>query len=101
MSANVREEASSVYVATKSGIQGFSESLRKQVNPFGIKVTVIEPGAVDTDMQAEDTETKKENVDKGEMMTATDIAAAVLYAISQPQRCDVVELKIRPHLQLI
>lgn len=101
MSANVREEASSVYVATKSGIQGFSESLRKQVNPFGIKVTVIEPGAVDTDMQAEDTETKKDNVDKGEMMAATDIAAAVLYAISQPQRCDVVELKIRPHLQLI
>jgi NADP-dependent 3-hydroxy acid dehydrogenase YdfG len=101
MSADVREENSSVYVATKSGIQGFSESLRKQVNPLGIKVTVIEPGAVDTDMQAEDTETKKEHVEKGEMMTANDIAMAVLYAISQPKRCDVVELKIRPQLQLI
>ena len=101
MSADVREVNSSVYVAAKSGIQGFSESLRKQVNPFGIKVTIIEPGAVDTDMQAEDTQTKKEKVDKGEMMTATDIAAAVLYAVSQPKRCDVVELKIRPHLQLI
>ncbi len=101
MSADVREETSSVYVATKSGIQGFSESLRKQVNEFGIKVTVIEPGAVDTDMQAEDPETKKEHVDKGEMLAADDIAMAVLYAISQPKRCDVVELKVRPHLQLI
>ena len=101
MSADVREETSSVYVATKSGIQGFSESLRKQVNPFGIKITLIEPGAVDTDMQPEDSSAKKENVDKQEMLTANDIAAAVLYCVSQPKRCDVVELKVRPHLQLI
>jgi short-subunit dehydrogenase len=53
MSADVQEESSSVYVATKSGIRGFSVSLRKQVNPMGVKVTLIEPGAVDTDMQAE------------------------------------------------
>jgi NADP-dependent 3-hydroxy acid dehydrogenase YdfG len=101
MSADVREETGSVYVATKAGIQGFSESLRKQVNPFGIKVTLIEPGAVDTDMQPDDPQDKKEQVEKGEMLAADDIAAAVLYAISQPKRCVVVELKIRPHLQLI
>lgn len=101
MSADVREEKSSVYVAAKSGIQGFSESLRKQVNPDGVKITLIEPGAVDTDMQAEDPETKKQHVKDMEMLTADDIAMAVLYCISQPKRCDVVELKIRPHLQLI
>jgi len=101
MSADVREESSSAYVATKSGIQGFSAALRKQVNPSGIKISLIEPGAVDTDMQAESTEKKKENVENLEMMTADDIAAAVLYCLSQPQRCDVVELKLRPHLQLI
>ena len=101
MSADVREEGSSVYVAAKAGIQGFSESLRKQVNPEGIKVSLIEPGAVDTDMQAESTEDKKENVEKLEMLTADDIAVAVLYCLSQPKRCDIVDLKIRPHLQLI
>jgi NADP-dependent 3-hydroxy acid dehydrogenase YdfG len=101
MSAEVREQTSSVYVATKSAIEGFSASLRKQINPDGIKITLIEPGAVDTDMQPEDTETKKEHVDNLEMLEANDIAAAVLYCLSQPKRCDVVELKIRPHLQLI
>lgn len=101
MSADVREETGSVYVATKSAIQGFSESLRKQVNPYGIKLSLIEPGAVDTDMQAESTAQKKENVQNLEMLTADDIAAAVMYCVTQPLRCDVVELKIRPHLQLI
>lgn len=101
MSADVREETSSVYVAAKSAIQGFSASLRKQVNPDGIKISLIEPGAVDTDMQGESSEKKKQNVENLEMLTADDIAAAVLYCLMQPERCDVVELKIRPHLQLI
>jgi NADP-dependent 3-hydroxy acid dehydrogenase YdfG len=101
MSADVREEKSSVYVATKSAVQGFSASLRKQVNTEGIKITLIEPGAVDTDMQPEDTQAKKEHVKDMEMLSADDIAAAVYYCLSQPKRCDVVELKIRPHHQLI
>lgn len=101
MSADVREERGSVYVATKSAIQGFSESLRKQVNKDNIKVTLIEPGAVDTDMQPESTEAKIRQVESMEMLIADDIAAAVLYCISQPKRCDIVDLKIRPHQQLI
>lgn len=101
MSANTREKGSTVYVATKSGIQGFSESLRKEVNELGIKVSLIEPGAVDTDMQPASTEEKAESVEKMEMLQADDIAAAVMYIASQPTRCDVVELKIRPHLQII
>lgn len=101
MSADVREEKSSVYVATKSGIQGFSASLRKQVNPNGIKITLIEPGATDTDMQPESTDEKRQKVNNLEMLTAADIAQAILYTLSQPERCDVVDLKLRPHLQLI
>ncbi|MCO6149439.1 SDR family oxidoreductase [Flavobacterium sp. NRK1] len=101
MSADVREETGSVYVATKSAIQGFSEAFRKQINKKGIKVTLIEPGAVDTDMQEQPTDEKKEKVKKLEMLIADDIAVSVLYCLSQPKRCDVVDLKIRPHLQLI
>jgi len=101
MSAEVREQGSSVYVATKSGIEGFSSALRKEVNEKGIKVTLIEPGAVATNMQGDDAEELKQQVEKLEMLTADDIAVSVAYALSQPKRCDVVLLQIRPHLQLI
>lgn len=101
MSAEVREATGSVYVATKAAIQAYSEALRKKVNPDGIKVTLIEPGAVDTDMQQKPTEEKLEKVENMEMLKADDLAVAVLYCLSQPKRCDVVELKVRPHLQLI
>ena len=101
MSADVREETGSVYVAAKSGVQGFSESLRKSANKQGIKVTLIEPGAVDTDMQPQSGPEKLKKVKAMEMLAADDIAMSVLYCLSQPKRCDIVELKIRPHLQLI
>ncbi|MFP5439006.1 MAG: SDR family oxidoreductase [Bacteroidia bacterium] len=101
MSADVREETGSVYVATKSGIQGFSESLRKQVNPMGIRVGLLEPGATDTDMQPDSTQQKKQQVEREEMLTADDIAGILLYMLCQPRRCDIVELKVKPRLQLI
>jgi NADP-dependent 3-hydroxy acid dehydrogenase YdfG len=101
MSADVREKGSSVYVATKSGIQGFSESLRKEVNESGIKVTLIEPGAVGTDMQPSTPEEQREKEKNLEMLQAEDIAYSVVYCLAQPARCDVVELKIRPHMQMI
>jgi NADP-dependent 3-hydroxy acid dehydrogenase YdfG len=101
MSADVREETGSVYVATKSGIQGFSEALRKKANREGIKVSLIEPGAVDTDMQDYPTAEKQKKVKALEMLAADDIAVSILYCLCQPKRCDVVNLKIRPHLQLI
>lgn len=101
MSADIREKGSSVYVATKAGIQGFSEALRKEVNPLGIKVTLIEPGAVGTDMQPGSSEDHREKAKEMEMLKAEDIAQCVLYVLTQPKRCDVVEVKIRPHLQLI
>lgn len=102
MSADVREKDSSIYVATKAGIQGFSEALRKEVNSLGIKVTLIEPGAVGTDMQAQySPEEQRERIEQMKMLRAEDIAASVLYTITQPKRCDVVTLQIRPHLQEI
>jgi NADP-dependent 3-hydroxy acid dehydrogenase YdfG len=102
MSADEREKDSSVYVATKAGIQGFSEALRKEVNSLGIKVTLIEPGAVGTDMQSEYSPAEqRDRIEKMKMLRAEDVAACVLYTITQPKRCDVVSLQIRPHLQEI
>lgn len=101
MSADAREESSSLYVATKSAIQGFTESLRKEVNPKGIHVILIEPGAVDTDMQEMPQDEKREKVAAMEMLAADDIAQSVIYVLCQPPRTSVVELKIKPLKQII
>ncbi|GAB3695317.1 3-oxoacyl-[acyl-carrier-protein] reductase [Spirosoma flavus] len=101
MSADVREPGSSVYVATKSAIQGFAESLRKEVNETGIKVSLVEPGAVGSDMQSTTSAEERQKQETGEMLRAEDIAVCVHYILTQPLRCDVVSVQIRPHLQLI
>ena len=101
MSAESKGPTSTIYVATKSAIRGFSTSLRKEVNPLGIKVSLIEPGAVTSDMQKSTKEEQREKIDKMEMLEAEDIAMSVVFCLSQPKRCDIVTLQIRPHLQII
>jgi NADP-dependent 3-hydroxy acid dehydrogenase YdfG len=101
MSSDIKGAGGSVYTATKSGIQGYTESLRKEVNEAGIKVTLIEPGLVGTDMQEKSQEEQQQQQDELKMLKAEDIAAAVYYALIQPRRCDVIAIKIRPHLQLV
>jgi NADP-dependent 3-hydroxy acid dehydrogenase YdfG len=90
-----------VYVATKSAIQGLAESLRKEVNGDGIKISLVEPGAVGSDMQETTSEEERQKQQTGEMLRAEDIAVCVHYILTQPLRCDVVSVQIRPHLQLI
>jgi NADP-dependent 3-hydroxy acid dehydrogenase YdfG len=101
LSAEQREEESDIYVATKAGIQAFCESLRKAVNPQGIKVSLIEPGLIATPMVGNSPEEQAEKVRKGEMLEPEDIAEAVHYVLTQPARCDVISVQIRPHLQSI
>lgn len=101
MSAESLNPESTIYVATKSAIRGFSTSLRKELNPLGIKVSLIEPGAVTSDMQTDPKEVQHEKVEKMEMLEAYDIAMSTLFCLSQPKRCDIVSMQIRPHLQII
>jgi NADP-dependent 3-hydroxy acid dehydrogenase YdfG len=101
MSAETREETGTVYVATKSAIRGFSVALRKEINELGIKVSLIEPGSVTSDMQPSPKEEQREKIEKMEMLEAEDIAMSVLFCLSQPKRCDIVSLQVRPHLQVI
>lgn len=99
MSADVREPEIDIYVATKGAIQAFSESLRKTVNMMGIKVSLIEPGKVGTDMNSSSPEEQEQQQEAGEMLTAEDLAECVHYVLTQPARCDVVAVQIRPHGQ--
>jgi short-subunit dehydrogenase len=99
MSALSKDEGTSVYVATKSGLQGFSEALRKEINQMGIKVTLVEPGKVDTDMQKGTKEEREEQIEAMEMLRAEDIALSVIFCLAQAPRTDIVSLQVRPHLQ--
>jgi NADP-dependent 3-hydroxy acid dehydrogenase YdfG len=101
MSADVREKGSAVYVATKSGIQGFSASLRKEANEAGVGVSLIEPGSVGTDMVDESPAEQALQQEKLEMLTAEDIGRCVLFVLIQPERCEIVSLQVRPKAQII
>lgn len=101
MSADLREPEGPTYVSTKAGIQGFSEALRKAVNEDGIKVTVIEPGKVSTDMIEKPDREKRRQEEQEKMLRPEDIAACVYFALTQPARCDIVALQVRPHRQVI
>ena len=94
----------SVYCATKFAIAAFSEGLRKEFSTrANIRVTSIEPGVVDTELN--DTITDEslkgfvENTKKMEALHAEDIANAILYAVNSPPYVNVNEILIRPTTQ--
>lgn len=90
-----------VYNASKWGVGAFSESLRQEVYKDKIRVTIIEPGAVATELTHHITnaEAKQQTEQFYENMTpleSEDIAAAIVYAVTQPPRVNVNEILIRP-----
>jgi NADP-dependent 3-hydroxy acid dehydrogenase YdfG len=93
---------SAVYNLTKFGVGAFSEALRQEVSPAGIRTTVIEPGFVDTELQGHNEHPAvREAIEQmrqslPEVLKAEDIAGGILYAVTQPQRVDVNEVLIRP-----
>jgi NADP-dependent 3-hydroxy acid dehydrogenase YdfG len=93
---------SGVYNLTKWGVNGFSESLRQEAMHSGIRVTIVEPGFVGTELQGHNTNPvvveaiEKMREQTGEVLEADDIAAAILYAVSSPQRVNINEILVRP-----
>ena len=101
MSAEVREKGSSVYVAAKAGIEGFAASLRKELNEKGIRVSLIEPGSVSSDMASPSAERQQAMIRDALMLRAEDIAVCVHFILTQPPRTDVILMQVRPHRQEI
>jgi NADP-dependent 3-hydroxy acid dehydrogenase YdfG len=93
-------EGSGVYNLTKFGVGAFSESLRQEGVRYGVRVTLIEPGAVATELIGQNRPEVIEQIGKtlGDVqpLAAEDIAAAVLYAIGQPANVSVNEVLVRP-----
>ncbi len=80
----------SLYSATKWAVTAMGESLRQELNDTGVRVTVIEPGMVDTAFF----DNPVENA-----LAPDDIARAVMFAVSQPPHVDVNEILVRPTAQ--
>lgn len=90
-------EGWSVYCATKYAVVGFHETLRKEVGADGIRVTVIEPGAVWTEFGHNiSPEALRERRESLEALTPEDIAQALVYAFAQHPRVLVQEMLVRP-----
>jgi clavulanate-9-aldehyde reducatase len=91
-----------VYNMTKFGVTGFSEALRQEALHSGIRVTVVEPGYVETELQAHNEnpvvvqamEKMRDRI--GEVLQSEDIANAILYAIDQPPHVNVAEVLVVP-----
>lgn len=93
-----------VYAATKFGVCAFSEALRREVKQAGIRVTVVEPGIVATELAEHITDADAKAALKARISTLTpleseDVAAAIVYALTQPARVNVNEILVRPTLQ--
>ena len=80
----------SLYSATKWAVTAMGESLRLEVDGSGVRVTLIEPGMVDTPFF--------DNRPQG-ALEADDIARAVMFAVQQPPHVDVNEILVRPTAQ--
>jgi len=94
----------SVYCATKHAIAALSEGLRKELSPtYNIRVTCIEPGAVETELLESITDESMTGFIQAtknmETLRSDDIANAILYAIQAPEHVNVNEILIRPTAQ--
>jgi len=95
---------SGVYNLTKFGVGAFSEALRQETAPLGVRVTLVEPGAVATELAGHNREEVLQQMRKMfadvTPLVAEDIARAVMYAIGQPANVSVNELLVRPSRQV-
>jgi NADP-dependent 3-hydroxy acid dehydrogenase YdfG len=104
VAGRVARAGSGVYNLTKFGVGAFSESLRQEGAPIGVRVTLIEPGAVATELAGHNRPEVLEQISKRfkdvTLLSAEDIAGAILYAIGQPRHVSVNEVLIRPSDQV-
>lgn len=92
-----------VYAATKTAVRVLSEGLRMEVKPYGIRTTIISPGAIATELPltTTDPEVSARGIAAYEAFAiAPDaFARAVAYAIGEPQDVDINEILLRPTIQ--
>jgi NADP-dependent 3-hydroxy acid dehydrogenase YdfG len=83
-----------LYSATKWAVSGLAGSIREEAVGTGVRVTVVQPGLVDTELISDEQRAKPN-------LVPDDIARAVLYALQQPPSVDVNEIVVRPTGQVL
>jgi NADP-dependent 3-hydroxy acid dehydrogenase YdfG len=101
VAGRVARSGSGVYNASKWGVNAFTESLRQEVTERGVRISVVEPGLVDTELgdhitHAESKRATKEWKASIRSLNADDIARAVVYVVSQPDHVAINEVLVRP-----
>jgi NADP-dependent 3-hydroxy acid dehydrogenase YdfG len=105
VAGRVARMGSGVYNATKFGVGAFSESLRQEALNYGVRVTIVEPGFVETELQAHNKNPvvveaiEKNRATIGDVLKAEDIADAIVYAVQRPPHVGINEVLVRPAKQ--
>jgi NADP-dependent 3-hydroxy acid dehydrogenase YdfG len=100
VAGRIARRNSGVYNATKFGVGAFSESLRQELTRRHVRVSLVEPGAVATELQGHNRPEVKEEIEKRfedmEILQAEDIAEAIEFVITRPRHVAVNEILVRP-----
>ena len=103
VAGRIARKGSSVYNATKWGLNGWTEALRQELLP-GVRVIVVEPGAVATELadhitHPESQEIARVSYEEVEALEAQDVADVIAFAVGRPRRVAINEVLVRPAQQ--
>jgi NADP-dependent 3-hydroxy acid dehydrogenase YdfG len=95
----VARPGTAVYNLTKFGVNAFSEALRQEVGPKRVRVGVVEPGTVDTELSSHVRTEVREQIERQlggvELLRPADIADAVAFMVTRERRVAVNEMLVR------
>jgi NADP-dependent 3-hydroxy acid dehydrogenase YdfG len=104
VAGRIARAGSGVYNLTKHGVGAFSESFRQEFASRKVRSTIVEPGAVDTELSDHIRDGVREQVRERfadiEMLKSEDIADAIVYAVTRPWHVSLNEVLIRPTEQV-
>ena len=99
----VARPGTAVYNLTKFGVNAFSEALRQELQPQHVRVSVVEPGTVNTELASHTRDGLRQAIERQagaiEALEPSDIANAVSYIVTQPERVAVNEMLVRAAAQ--
>ncbi|HEX6601879.1 MAG TPA: SDR family NAD(P)-dependent oxidoreductase [Solirubrobacterales bacterium] len=103
VAGRIARKGSGVYNATKFGVGAFSEGLRQEMAKRHVRVSLVEPGAVATELQGHNRPEIREQIEQRfedmDILQAEDIADAITYTVTRPRHMAVNEILVRPTQQ--
>ena len=101
VAGRVARRGSGAYNATKWAVNAFSEALRQEVTSRHLRVGLVEPGAVDTELASHNTDPEvvagmRQRFGSIERLTAEDIAEVITFMVTRPRRASINEVLVRP-----